>query len=171
MILVKDACIINNEQGSAIIVALLALALVTLLGISSIDTTCIELKIVRNEKMYQRCFYVADSGWKDGACWLEGKSEAPSKINVNPSLSDDELKIVRNFGDGAANVLNDDFPDNSEDDTIDAIPYWYNIQYSKDQIVAGSGKAYREFIYIVKSNANREHEIEVRLKKIYKTGY
>lgn len=169
--LVKDICFIEDEQGSAIIIALLALALVTLFGISSIDTTCIELKIVRNERMYQRCFYVADSGWKDGACWLEGKRKAPSKINVTPSLSDDELKIVRNFGDGAADVLNDDFPDNSEDGTIDTIPYWYNIQYSKDQIVAGSGKGYREFIYIVRSNANREHEIEVRLKKIYKTGY
>ncbi len=169
--MVKDACIIDNEKGSAIIIALLALAVVTLFGISSIETSSIELKIVRNERMYQRCFYVADSGWKDGACWLEGKSEAPSIINIAPSLSDDELKIVRNFGDGAANVLNDDFPDNSEDDTIDSIPYWYNIQYNKDQIVAGSGKAYREFIYIVKSNANKEHEIEVRLKKIYKTGY
>jgi hypothetical protein len=162
---------IDNEQGSAIVVALLALAIVTLFGISSIDTSSIELKIVRNERMYQRCFYAADSGWKDGACWLEAKSKAPCTINLNPSLGDDNLNIVRNFGDGAANVLNDDFPDDSEDATIDFIPYWYRIQYSKDQIAAGSGKAYREFIYIVRSNANKEHEIEVRLKKIYKTGY
>ncbi len=169
--MLKDSCIINNEKGSAIIVALMVLAVVTLFGISSIDTSSIELKIVRNEKMYQRCFYVAESGWQDGACWLEGKNKSPSKINGSPSLSDDELKIVRNFGGGAANVLNDNFPDNSEDDTIDTIPYWYNIQYSNDQIVAGSGKAYREFVYIVKSNANKEYEIEVRLKKIYKIGY
>jgi len=58
----------DNEQGSAIVVALLALAIVTLFGISSIDTSNIELKIVRNERMYQQCFYVADSGWQDGAC-------------------------------------------------------------------------------------------------------
>ena len=169
--MVRGACILDNEQGSTMVVALLALAVLTLLGISSIDTTCIELKIVRNERLYQRCFYVADSGWKDGASWLEGKTKAPPKINGNPSFSEDELKIVRNFGDGAADVLNDNFPDNAQDDTIGAIPYWFNIQYSNDQIVAGSGNAFREFIYIVKSNANKEHEIEVRLKKIYKIGY
>jgi hypothetical protein len=162
---------VGNEKGSAIVVALLALAVVTLFGISAIDTSNIELKIVRNERMYQQCFYVAESGWQDGVCWLEGKTRAPKKININPSLGEDELQLVKNFGDGASDVLNDDFPDNSQDDTIDGIPYWYNVQHREDQIVAGSGKAYREFIYIVKSNANREREIEVRLKKIYKIGY
>lgn len=169
--MVENYDVVNNEQGSAIVIALLILSALTILGISSITTNTIELKIVRNERIYQRDFYIADSGWKDGAYWLEEKSKAPSKINSDGSLSEEELKLVRNFGDGVVDVLNDTFPDNTEDDTIDAIPYWYNVQYDQDGIVAGSGKDYREFSYIVKSNANREQEIEVRLKKIYKVGY
>lgn len=70
----KVYSIIASEEGSAIVIALLALAVLTMIGISSIDTSIIESKIIRNERTYQRDFYIADSGWKDGAYWLEQRS-------------------------------------------------------------------------------------------------
>lgn len=169
--MVKAFHIIDNEEGSTIVFALLILVVLTILGISATTTSTIEFKIVQNEKIYQRNFYIADSGWNYGAYWLEAKSKAPAKINANAGFSAEQLKLVRNFGDGAADVLNDIFPNNTQDGTINSIPYWYNVQYDKDAVVPGSANNYREFVYIVKSNANKKQEIEVGLKKIYKVGY
>jgi hypothetical protein len=174
--MVEKNFIIGNEQGSAIIYAILILAVLTILGISSTNTSEIELKIVSNERIYQRDFYIADSAWKYGAYWLDVKPKAPSKVNspavANPSDEEKVIAaIVRNFGDGGQDVLNDGFPDGTNDGNIDAIPYWYNVQYGKNVIVPGSGKNYRKFIYIVKSNANKKQEIEVRAAKVYKIGY
>jgi Tfp pilus assembly protein PilX len=154
--------IINNENGSAIVLALIMLAILTIIGISSSTTSTIELQIVRNERIFQRDFYIADSIWKYGAYWLEDKSTAPPFINTT---------IVRNFGDGAAGVLNNTFPDGTEDGSIDTTPYWYNIEYNKNEIIPGSGQDYRKFYYLVKSNANKKQEIDVGVAKVYKIGY
>lgn len=172
----KNRNIINNEHGSAIIFAILILAVLTILGVSSINTSTTELKIVRNERIYQCNFYIADSAWKYGAYWLEGQTKPPDARNSPAPASPTEeqeaaAKIVRNFGDGGQDVQNDSFPDGTEDGTIDNIPYWYNVQYDKDEIIPGSGKDYRTFTYIVKANANKKQEIQVRLKKIYKVSY
>ncbi|RLB88188.1 MAG: hypothetical protein DRH26_14080 [Deltaproteobacteria bacterium] len=169
--MVKKNFIIGNEQGSAIVFALLILVAVTILGISSTNTSVIEFKIVGNERIYQRDFYIADSAWKYGAYWLDVKSKAPSIINTDPSFTAEQLKIVRNFGDAAVDDLNDNFIDGTNDGAIDSIPYWYNVQYDKNQTVPGSGMNYRKFSYIVKSNANKKQGIEVRVVKIFKIGY
>jgi Tfp pilus assembly protein PilX len=163
--------ILDSEQGSAIVFALLILTVLTIVGLSSIQTSSVELQIAHNEKMIQKNFYIAESAWKDGAYWLEDNTRAPSKVNEDQSLSEDELKIVRNFGDGAADALNDDFPHGSEDNTIDSIPYWFNVQYQNNAVVPGSGRDYRKFKYLIKSNANKEQELQVGVKKIYKIGY
>jgi len=161
--------IINNEKGSAIVMALIFLSILTIIGISSSVTSTIELQIVRNERIYQRDFYIADSAWKYAAYWLEANAKAPSK--VNPSLTGDSGEIVRNFGDAPADDLNDNFADGTEDGNTDLIPFWYNVQYKNKSTVPGSGKDYKKFGYIIKSNANKKQEIQVGVSKIYKVGY
>ncbi len=154
--------ILNNEKGFAIILALIMLAILTIIGISSSTTSTIELQIVRNERIFQRDFYIADSIWKYGAYWLEVQSTAPPFINTT---------IVRNFGGGAAGDLNDTFQDGTEDGRINTIPYWYNIEYNQNEIIPGSGQDYRNFYYLIKSNANRQQEIDAGVSKVYKIGY
>ena len=167
----KKNMIIGNEKGSAIIFALMILVVLTILGISTTSTTEVELKIVSNEKQYQRDFYIADSIWKYGAYWLEDSGGAPATINSDAGFSEDELKMVKNFGDAVADDLNDTFVDGTDDGDIDAIPYWYNVQYDRKEIVAGSSLDYRKFFYDIKSNANKKQEVEVRVSKVYKVGY
>ena len=161
--------LINNEEGSVMVMALMVLSVLTIIGLSSSTTSTIELQIVRNERIYQRDFYIADSAWKYAAYWLEAKPKAPSK--VNPSLLGDSGKVVRNFGDAVADDLNDNFADGTEDGKTDLIPFWYNVQYKNTSTVPGSGKDYKKFGYIIKSNANKKQEIEVGVSKIYKVGY
>lgn len=156
--------IVKSEDGSAILVALLILVMLTIFGISSNSNSNIDIQIVRSERDYVQEFYVADSGWKDGANWLDGMSNPPFIVNATG-------QIVRNFGNGTGGTLNDTFPDGTQDNTISAVPYWYRVTYDSDAAVPGSGPEYRSFEYIVTSNANKTQEIDVVLSKIYKIGY
>ncbi len=54
--------IIKNEDGSALIFAILILALLTLIGISATTTSTIEVQIAGNDKFHKMAFYGADSG-------------------------------------------------------------------------------------------------------------
>ena len=65
---------INNENGSAIVLALIILAVLTIIGISASTTTTIELKIVRNERILQQNFYTAEASVYEGAQRIEQES-------------------------------------------------------------------------------------------------
>jgi Tfp pilus assembly protein PilX len=182
--------ILKNDNGSAIIVAIMVLVLLTIIGIAATNNSSFESQIIGNEHRYQIDFYVADSGWKEGAMWLEGSGGPPPKKNPGTS------ELVRNWADrdatdpppGIQDVLatpdNDcdtDGIDNDGDSLVDetgelclskyGVPYWYQVEWMADDIVAGSGSGWREFYYTVRSNANRTQEIEVILSKIFKVGY
>ena len=161
----------KNEDGFALISTVLILGILTFIGIAATNTANFELKIAGNERVANRGFYTADSGWKRAVYWLEAHTSAPPKINTDSNLTTDELNIVRNFGEGGQDVLNDTFPDNTADGTIDTVNYWYNVQFDNMDTVPGSGKNYRKYTYIVRSNADRRHQIEVRLSKIFKGSY
>jgi len=62
---------LNNEEGSAIVIALIILVLLTMIGITATDNTVIELQIVRNEAIYRQNFYKAESAVIEAAEILE----------------------------------------------------------------------------------------------------
>ena len=166
---------LNNERGTVIFVAIIFLALLTLVGVSSISTSTTEVRIASNSQYNQIEFYIADSGWKQGAIWLNDRAGPPAYKNISGN-------IVRNYGDGDSGVLNNDFPAGSEDSPHEstandmshyAIPYWFKVTHLPDKTepVAGSGKNYQRHFYRVDSNANRSQDVETIVSKIYKTGY
>ena len=67
---------LNNEEGSAIVMALIVLAMLTIIGIVSSSNTVLELQIVRNEAIYRRNFYRAESAIVEAAQRLETSSAA-----------------------------------------------------------------------------------------------
>ncbi len=69
---------LNNEEGSAIVMALIVLAMLTIIGIVSTNDTVFELQIVRNEAMYRRNFYRAESAIVEAAQRLETSNAADS---------------------------------------------------------------------------------------------
>jgi Tfp pilus assembly protein PilX len=168
--MLKATSILKNEQGSTIIFAILVLVFLTIIGIAATNTSIFESQIVENEHRYQIDFYAADSGWREGAMWLEGLAGPPPEVNPGTD------NIVKNFGfntapaDPAPTDLSALIPDNN---TLSqsGIPYWYQVAYVGDSKVAGSGKGMREFSYRTTSNANQTQEIEVIVSKIYKVGY
>lgn len=164
--------ILKNDRGSTIIVAVLILVFLTIIGISAINTSTFEMQIVGNEHRYQIDFYVADSGWKEGAMWLESLAGPPPEVNPGSD------SFVRNWGnrggdDPPPTLQDTDVLANPDNNTLSqfGIPYWYQVEYEEDGTVAGSGKGLREFVYRIASNANQTQEIEVIVAKQYKVGY
>jgi hypothetical protein len=61
----------NNSNGGVTIAALLILAVLTIIGISSISTSNIEVQIATNDKVHKMAFYAADGGTEVGTELLE----------------------------------------------------------------------------------------------------
>ena len=61
----------NNEDGSALAIALIMMVLLTLIGVSASRTSEIELKISGNDKFHKMAFYAAESGWQVGVARLD----------------------------------------------------------------------------------------------------
>ncbi len=61
----------DNEKGSALILAIVILAVLTVLGIFATTTSIIETKIADNDKVYKTSFYEADGGTEVGREMLE----------------------------------------------------------------------------------------------------
>lgn len=165
---------INNEQGFVLVAALMMLMVLLLIGIAATNTTTIELQISGNDKVLKRNFYVAESGWNHGAQWLEAGANPPDRKNASINNSaDPNYNMVRNFGDGADGVLNNGFPAGTEDGnmTDQNVPYWFRADDRGNSSVPGSGADYRNFTYLVTSNADGEQEVEVRVEKVFKVGY
>jgi Tfp pilus assembly protein PilX len=164
----KAKHLIKNEDGMIMFTTLMLLFLITIMGMSSIASSTFEIQISDNERKYQNDFYVADSGWKQAVLWIENRVSPPATVN---SGSDN---IVRNYGNGGTDVLNDGFSAGTEDGTINGIPYWYKVVNLPDEsmkAVAGYGSDYRRFTYEATCNANGTQEIAVKLTKIFKLGY
>jgi hypothetical protein len=68
----------NNSNGGVTIAALLILAVLTIIGISSITTSNMEVQIATNDKVHKMAFYAADGGSELGTELLELNIACPS---------------------------------------------------------------------------------------------
>jgi len=53
---------IGNEKGAVLVIALMLLAVLTVLGVAALNTTTTEIRISGNEKVYKQAFYSAEAG-------------------------------------------------------------------------------------------------------------
>ncbi len=67
---------LNNRHGSALIITLIVMAVLTLVGLSAINTATVENKIVRNEKIYQENFYLAESSVNEAVQTIENETDS-----------------------------------------------------------------------------------------------
>jgi len=95
---------LKNENGAAILVALMVLMVVTIIGVSSSSKTTMELQVVRNEGVYKQNFYHAEGGanqvmqqiWEqaqDDPYLLQDKSLLPWLNNRSDVDADNDDRI------------------------------------------------------------------------------
>ena len=66
----KITSITNNQQGSVIIMAVIILAMLSIIGIAATNTSNTEMKITTNALLHNTAFYTADSGIAAGRAAL-----------------------------------------------------------------------------------------------------
>ncbi len=72
----KYFSLIHNEDGSALIISVLILMLLTFLGIAATNTTNIETYIAGNEKTYKQNFYMAEGAVQEAIQRIENETIA-----------------------------------------------------------------------------------------------
>ncbi len=104
----KPAGIVNNESGSALLIAMMILILATIIGFAATDTSTVENQIAGSDRLYKIAFYKADGGTGAGHELLEQNA-------YERDWTDDSDR-------GNIRVENGDFYLNDTSDTPDPIP-------------------------------------------------
>jgi hypothetical protein len=160
------ASICANEKGSALVLSLLILVLLTLMGISATTTSTVEIQMAGGEKFYELAFYSAESGWQRALNWLD---------NQFPGVTQN---LAWNNGTNTFTQASGDF----EDVEPDGIPlandnntqYRVKVEFVGTAPVAGYGTSFRRFNYRVNSvgtgPGNARSEVEVTAGKVFDMG-
>ncbi|MBF0224262.1 MAG: pilus assembly PilX N-terminal domain-containing protein [Desulfobacterales bacterium] len=74
---------INNEKGSIMLIALLIMAMLTILGLTAVNTAVVELRIAHNEQILKRNFYNAETGIIDA---INNATKGPNAWLTEPFL-------------------------------------------------------------------------------------
>jgi Tfp pilus assembly protein PilX len=75
-LVLKAGSIINNQRGSVITMALIFLALLTIMGIATTNSSTTEVKVSTNAVLHNVAFYAADSGIAAGRAALNAVKRA-----------------------------------------------------------------------------------------------
>jgi len=89
---------LKNQEGVALVVAIIMLLVLTLIGISGVSTTIFETKITGNYKVYNAALYTAESGVEHFRR-LATPSTTSSDFNDFTSIGDNtyRFKVDRMF--------------------------------------------------------------------------
>ena len=107
----------GNENGSVMLIALLIMALLTIIGVSAINDTTTELQIARNDAIYKINFFQADGSARQGIQALEDTADPTT--NLVPSSSSiawlqntgyDPDAQAWEFSGAGQNAIQSDFP-------------------------------------------------------------
>jgi hypothetical protein len=156
---------LTNDKGSALVVALLILVLLTLMGISATTTSTIEVQMAGNEKFHDMAFYAAESGWQTSLNWLDRQYPGiTDKVGWDESATP-----LPTFSPGAKY----DDPDPIELAEDNVTKYAVKIEFVGTAPVPGYGTNFRRFNYKVDSTgigpANARSEVRVVAGKILDT--
>ena len=58
--MLNNALLVKNEEGTAIVMGLVVMLILTVVGITAVNTSTVELQIVRNEVIYKDDLYLAE---------------------------------------------------------------------------------------------------------------
>jgi len=92
----KERNIISDDGGSVLVLILMIIALITLAGISSIDTSTTEVQTATNDVQHKIAFYVAEGGLDVASELLEQNLCCPSGFTEDtPGLGETIIGTTR----------------------------------------------------------------------------
>ncbi|BCR03312.1 hypothetical protein DESUT3_03810 [Desulfuromonas versatilis] len=73
---------LGNERGAMLVIAVLVLALLTVIGMVATTTSTIELQIAANERNHQKAVYAAESGISHMVALLQSRLVEGNQANI-----------------------------------------------------------------------------------------
>jgi hypothetical protein len=162
----------NNDDGYAIITAMLILIILSLIGISATNNAGMESQIATNAQVQKMAFYAADSGWQVAADFLDDQFPMAT-VDVGTDISsgsDVILMTVNRYStpDKYSLSSSKNYSATARFDGAEIAPLWdvelfrsftYTIISNGDYLSSGSGPP-----------RNADSEITVSAGKIAQTG-
>ena len=158
---------IKSNAGSVFAFTALLLTLLTTIGVVSVTKGSGRLILEDNYYRSKAAFYVAESGWAEGAMWI-------GNLTFPPTFNSDGNNTVKKYEETFPIVPSDYFSNINQEkksSEIESIRYGYKIQYLNNKVAPGSGSNYRRFFYKISSHAEKNQKIDVKISKIFKSGY
>jgi hypothetical protein len=150
-----------DEKGSALVLALLILVLLTLMGISATTTSTVGVQMAGSEKSYELAFYSAESGWQRALNWLDDQYPG---VTDNLVWDGTDFIAVAGSLDDAATVGIPLAEDNNTQ-------YFVKVEFAGTTPVPGYGTSFRRFNYRVNSvgagPGNARSEVQVTAGKVF----
>ena len=93
--MLKKVSFYNNEEGSAILIALMILMVLTIIGVTSSNRTIMELNIVRNEGIYKQNLYLAEAAAQEAVqrIWNISRTDPLLLEKRSPEWLNDDAAI------------------------------------------------------------------------------
>ncbi|HKJ07798.1 MAG TPA: PilX N-terminal domain-containing pilus assembly protein [Gammaproteobacteria bacterium] len=73
---------VANQRGSVLVVSLLILLVMTLIGVTAMNTSTLEQKMAYNFRDHQTAFQAAEAALRDGEAFVEANSLGPSDFSA-----------------------------------------------------------------------------------------
>lgn len=90
--------ILSDEKGSAIVIAMMTLLIVTIIGLSTIDNSITEKTIATNEILHQQAFYATDGGTEVAQKLIESNLETLDTSFKNGFTEADNNLVYKDNG-------------------------------------------------------------------------
>jgi hypothetical protein len=115
----KSASVLKNEEGSAIVFALMILLVVTIVGLSSSQTTTTELQIVRNEGVHKQNLYLAEGAAQEAIqrIWNISRSDPNQLLKRSPAWLNNDTIDMTDLGNWDSDGVDED--DTSQVSSLD----------------------------------------------------
>lgn len=153
---------LKSEKGSAILIAVFVLFILTLLGLYANTSSTVDMHIASNDRDYVQVFYAAESGWQVTVSWLDAQYPLPT-VNIGLDMSGGSVNFT------SSKYATPDSNSLDNDNSYKAI-----AEYSGTQKAPGYSTDFRSFMYTVTAtgngNQNAESQVAVTAQKIEKVG-
>jgi hypothetical protein len=112
----KGKYVLGNEDGSVLVIALVMLALLTIMGVSATTTSNIEMQVAKNIEFYTENLYMAEAAAMEAAQELENRNLQTNRPNYlqptwpNANALVDKAGSIPNEGYWNANANSSDDP-------------------------------------------------------------
>ena len=153
---------IESEKGSAILIAVFVLFILTMLGLYANTTSTVDIQIASNDRDYVQVFYGAESGWQVGVSWLDAQYPLPTNdMGLDTSGSSVSFSSSK-YSSPDSNAMGGS---NS---------YQVTSAFNGTQHAPGYSTDYRQFRYTITSTGagsqNAQSQVIVTAQKVQKVG-